>query len=127
MKKLLYLFAVLSITAACTKSTTTPTDSGATIVTNDSSEFNGRLVVTTYDYYTGNTLPSANVYVYTRYEDIAKNLYLYTRKSNGAGDADFGYLLQGNYYLVSNTTTRRDTSLVQVLSKRIIYRNVYLQ
>lgn len=127
MKKLMYLILVASMSVACSKTNTTPTDTGATIVTSDSSQFNGRLIVTTYDYFSGNTLPSADVYVYTRYEDIAKRLYLYTRKSNGAGEADFGYLLQGNYYLVSNTLTKRDTSLVQVLSKRVTYRNVYLQ
>lgn len=127
MKKLMYLILVTSMSVACSKTNTTPTDTGATIVTSDSSQFNGRLIVTTYDYFSGNTLPSADVYVYTRYEDIAKRLYLYTRKSNGAGEADFGYLLQGNYYLVSNTLTKRDTSMVQVLSKRVTYRNVYLQ
>lgn len=127
MKKLMYLILVASMSVACSKTSTTPTDTGATIVTSDSSQFNGRLIVTTYDYFSGNTLPSADVYVYTRYEDIAKRLYLYTRKSNGAGEADFGYLLQGNYYLVSNTLTKRDTSMVQVLSKRVTYRNVYLQ
>lgn len=127
MKKILFVLLSAALFASCTKSNTTPTQEGATIITSDSSQFNGRLIVNTYDYFSGNAIGAADVYVYTRYEDIAKRLYLYTRKSNGAGEADFGYLLQGNYYLVSSTLTKRDTSMVQVLSKRIIYRNVYLQ
>ncbi|MCF8253847.1 MAG: hypothetical protein K9J84_04650, partial [Bacteroidia bacterium] len=107
--------------------TVTPADTGANIVSIDSSEFNGRLYVNTFDYVTGNRITNANVYLYTNYEDIQRNLYLLFQRTNTSGEADFGYLLQGNYYIVSESNLKRDTSLVQILSKRTIVRNVYLQ
>lgn len=128
MKNLMWMMLALMIFGACTKSNNTPSDTtGGTIVTIDSSEFNGKLLVTSYDYYTGNKISNAQVYLYTRYEDISKNLYLYYRPSNSNGESDFGYLLQGNYYIVAADGSRRDTSLVQILSKRTVNRAIYLQ
>ena len=129
MKKLAYLFLVLTfIVTACTRTeTATPAKEASDIILSDSSDFNGRLFVYTYDFNTNNRL-SADVYLYTSYEDIQRNLYLYYKRtqSNNA-EADFGFLLQGNYYIVSQTINKSDTSLVQVLSKREVKRNVYLK
>ena len=129
MKKLTYLLLVLPfLLAACTRTETpTPAKEASDIVLSDSSQFNGRLFVYTYDFQTNNRL-SADIYLYTRYEDIARNLYLYYQRSgSNNAEADFGFLLQGNYYLVSRTFNKSDTSLVQVLSRREIKRNVYLK
>jgi outer membrane protein assembly factor BamE (lipoprotein component of BamABCDE complex) len=127
-KSFAFVLLVAALFAACSKSTVTPVDNtGANIVSIDSSEFNGRLYVNTFDYVSGNRITNANVYLYTNYEDIQRNLYLLFQKTNTAGEADFGYLLQGNYYIVSESNFKRDTSLVQILSKRTIVRNVYLQ
>ncbi|MCF8427317.1 MAG: hypothetical protein K9H61_04465 [Bacteroidia bacterium] len=126
-KSFAFVLLVAALFAACSKSTVTPADTGANIVSIDSSEFNGRLYVNTFDYVTGNRITNANVYLYTNYEDIQRNLYLLFQRTNTSGEADFGYLLQGNYYIVSESNLKRDTSLVQILSKRTIVRNVYLQ
>jgi hypothetical protein len=124
----LLLLVVLFIFACGKTNTVTPTDGGNTVVTIDSSEFNGRLFVTTYDYQSGNKIGGTDVYIYTNYEDIKRRLFLHYKKTNTSNaEADFGYLLQGNYYIVSNTINKYDTSLVQILSKRIIQRSVYLQ
>ena len=123
------LFSILALLglSACTKSDAGTNDNGSPIVTIDSSEFNGRLYVYTLDYVNGNNVTGANVYLYTQYDDIKRRIYLMYQKSNASAEVDFGYLLQGNYYVVSNTINKSDTSLVQVLGKRIVKRNVYLQ
>lgn len=129
MKKLAYLFFALPLLfAACTRTeTVTPAKEASDIILSDSSEFNGRLFVYTYDFNTNNRL-SADVYLYTNYEDIQRNLYLYYKRTQSSNaEADFGFLLQGNYYIVSQTFNRSDTSLVQVLSRREVKRNVYLK
>lgn len=127
MKKLAYLLIVVALTACTRTETATPAKESSDIILNDSSEFNGRLFVYTYDFNTNNRL-SADVYLYTNYEDIQRNLYLYYQRSqSNNAEADFGFLLQGNYYIVSRTFNKSDTSLVQVLSRREVKRNVYLK
>ncbi len=130
MKKVLLplLFSAL-LWSACSKSDTpAPIYTGNNIVTIDSSEFNGHLFVYTYDYVSASKIPGTDVYLYINYDDIKRRLFLLYQKSNSsAAEADFGYLLQGNYYVISNTAFKSDTSLVQVLGKRIVKRNVYLK
>lgn len=129
MNKLNFLIVALAfILISCTRSeTVSPEKDAGTIILNDSSDFNGRLFVYTYDFYTNNRL-AADVYLYTQYEDIQRDLFLYYKRTQSSNaEADFGYLLQGNYYIVSRTNSRSDTSLVQVLGKREIKRNVYLK
>jgi hypothetical protein len=41
--------------------------------------------------------------------------------------ADFGYLLQGNYYIRATKDGKADTSLVQVLSRRSVFKNMFLR
>lgn len=129
MNKLNFLIlAIAFIFISCTRSETlNPEKDAGTIILNDSSDFNGRLFVYTYDFYTNNRL-AADVYLYTQYEDIQRDLFLYYKRTQSSNaEADFGYLLQGNYYIVSRSNNRADTSLVQVLGKREVKRNVYLK
>jgi hypothetical protein len=129
MNKLkVFLFALPIIWISCTRTeTVNPEKDSGSIVLNDSSEFNGRLFVYTYDFFTNNRL-AADVYLYTQYEDIQRDLFLYYKRTqSNTAEADFGYLLQGNYYVVSRSNNRSDTSLVQVLGKREVKRNVYLK
>ena len=129
MNKLNFLIlAIAFIFISCTRSeTVNPEKDAGTIILNDSSDFNGRLFVYTYDFYTNNRL-AADVYLYTQYEDIQRDLFLYYKRTQSSNaEADFGYLLQGNYYIVSRSNNRADTSLVQVLGKREVKRNVYLK
>ncbi len=129
MNKLKFIIvAIAFIFISCTRSeTVNPEKDAGTIILNDSSDFNGRLFVYTYDFYTNNRL-AADVYLYTQYEDIQRDLFLYYKRTQSSNaEADFGYLLQGNYYIVSRSNNRADTSLVQVLGKREVKRNVYLK
>lgn len=129
MNKLKFIIvAIAFIFISCTRSeTVNPEKDAGTIILNDSSDFNGRLFVYTYDFYTNNRL-AADVYLYTHYEDIQRDLFLYYKRTQSSNaEADFGYLLQGNYYIVSRSNNRADTSLVQVLGKREVKRNVYLK
>lgn len=118
---------VVAVLVSCSKSNT-DTSPQAPIIGIDSSEFNGRLKAQVYGQ-NGNTEQNALVYLYPTYNDLLKNLslnYVYTT-SNGI--ADFGYLLQGNYYLMAISTSNtnlRDTVVVQVNSKRETVRQMRL-
>ncbi|OYU94641.1 MAG: hypothetical protein CFE21_15295 [Bacteroidetes bacterium B1(2017)] len=126
-KSILFLFALVALMSACTKSGTSSSDSTSPIITVDSSQFNGRLYVYTYDDFTSAKLSNTDVFLYTNYDDIKRGIYLFYRKSNVSAEADFGYLLQGNYYIVAKNSFKTDTSLVQVTSKRTINKNVFLR
>jgi hypothetical protein len=126
--KMIIAFLAFLAMASCKKTdTATPEEEGGTIITSDSSQFNGRLYINTLDFFGGAKLSNTDVYLFTNYEDIYRQLYLFTKRSNSNAEVDFGYLLQGNYYVVSQTGIKRDTSLVQVLGGRTINRNVYLR
>lgn len=129
MKHLISLLFILFLFGACSKTETLkPSDNTGGIITSDSSQYAGRLFVYTLDYNNGNKLTGTDVYLYTRYEDINRRLYLYYQRSSAdSALVDFGYVLQGNYYVVSNRLSKYDTSLVQVLPQRSNRRNVYLR
>ncbi|MBU3663738.1 MAG: hypothetical protein FGM41_11165 [Bacteroidetes bacterium] len=128
MKSSLVILLIVLFFLACNSSTRNNEVIPTPIITIDSSEFNGRLYVYTYDFFNNNVMGNSDVYLYVNYNDIARNLWLNTiRTSAGQGEADFGFLLQGNYYLVANNGFKRDTAMVQVLGKRIIKRNLFLR
>jgi hypothetical protein len=119
-------FALLS-TFACKKTeSSTPLEND--IITNDTSQFNGRLYVTSYNAEGTLKLTNTDVYIYISYDDLKRNLPL-NAISTGSfnSQADFGYLLQGNYYVRAMKDGKADTSLVQVLSRRSIYKNLFLK
>lgn len=121
--------AVVSVTS-CTKGSTTNgnTDPKPQIITTDSSEYNGRLKAQVYGQ-SGNLEQNALVYLYPTYEDLTKNLSLNYAYTDQNGMADFGYLLQGNYYLMavsSFNNSLRDTVVTQVNSKRETLRQMRL-
>ncbi len=122
-------FIALASIASCTKgSTTNDTTPQTQIISSDSSEFNGRLKAQVYGQ-SGSLEQGALVYLYPTYTDLTRNLslnYVYTDQN---GIADFGYLLQGNYYLMSVSTSNnalRDTTVAQVNSKRETIRQMRL-
>ncbi|TAE79116.1 MAG: hypothetical protein EAY81_11655 [Bacteroidetes bacterium] len=94
------------------------------IVTNDTSAFNGRLKAEIRN--TNNNLENnAVVYLYATYPDFINNIPLNFAFSNTNGVVDFGFLLQGNYYLFARNNANgslTDTAAVQVLSRRETYR-----
>jgi hypothetical protein len=128
MKNSLAILLIVLFFGACNASTRNNEELPTPIITIDSSEFNGRLYVYTYDFFNNNVLGNTDVYLYVNYNDIARNLWLNNIRTNTSqGEADFGFLLQGNYYLVANNGFKRDTAMVQVLGKRIIKRNLFLR
>ena len=121
-----FILFILLITA-CTKKddSTTPTQ---TIVTTDSSNVAGRLYVDVYDV-NGNTLSASTASLFLTYDDVKRNIPLYTISAGANGRVDFGYILQGNYYLTGKNTsgTLHDTTVAQVLPQRILTRKLILR
>lgn len=95
------------------------------IITDDSSAFNGRLKAEIRN--SNNNLENnAIVYLYATYPDFINNIPLNFSFSNNSGIVDFGFLLQGNYYLFARSGTNTDTAAVQVLSRRETFRTMRL-
>ena len=127
--KLLFGFLlVMIVSASCSKSSSSDPTPQSTIITSDSSEYNGRLKAEVRNN-SNNLEANAVVYLYANYSDLERNLSLNYIYTNSSGIADFGYLLQGNYYLMAQSTTNsflRDTTVVQVNSKRETTRSMRL-
>ncbi|MFZ4797953.1 MAG: hypothetical protein ACOYMA_10685 [Bacteroidia bacterium] len=126
MNKLFYTALVLVSFLACSKSDTVSTPS-QTIITSDSSQYSGRLKVTVLDGTNNNAvINGAQVFLYPTYEDLKRNFYLNT-VSSVSGIADFGYILQGNYYLRAQSGIKSDTNVVQVLGQKTITRTMIVK
>jgi hypothetical protein len=116
----------LFVLASCTKK---EGDTTQTIITSDSSEVTGRLYVDAYDA-NGNRVNNVTASLFLSYADVRNNISLYTFSSNNSsGRVDFGYILEGNYYVtgISGDGTLHDTTVAQVLPKRIISRKLFLR
>lgn len=117
---LLGLMIAAVVSTSCSKSESDNTTPQQQIVTTDSSEFNGRLKAEVRNV-NNNLENNAIVYLYANYSDLVNNLSLNFVYTNNSGIADFGYLLQGNYYLFARNLSgavARDTAVVQVNSRR---------
>lgn len=117
---LLGLMIASVVSTSCSKSESDNTTPQQQIVTTDSSEFNGRLKAEVRNV-NNNLENNAVVYLYANYSDLVNNLSLNFVYTNNSGIADFGYLLQGNYYLLARNLSgaaARDTAVVQVNSRR---------
>lgn len=122
-------FMIIVVSTSCSKSDNDDTKPQQQIVTVDSSEFNGRLKAEVRSV-NNNTENNAIVYLYASYGDLQNNLSLNYIYTNNSGIADFGYLLQGNYYLLARNLSgavARDTAVVQVTSRREITRIMRLK
>ena len=97
---LLGLMIAAVVSTSCSKSESDNTTPQQQIVTTDSSEFNGRLKAEVRNV-NNNLENNAIVYLYANYSDLVNNLSLNFVYTNNSGIADFGYLLQGNYYLLA--------------------------
>ncbi len=126
LKIALIAFVLLSVFAC--KKTESSTQLENDIITNDTSQFNGRLYVTPYNAEGTLKLTNTDIYIYVSYEDLKRNLPL-NAISTGSfnSQADFGFLLQGNYYIRATKDGKADTSLVQVLSRRSAFKNMFLR
>jgi hypothetical protein len=125
--KYIFTFLIISSLFACTKQedNTYPTQ---TIVTADSSDVTGRLLVEVTDL-NGNSISGATASLFLTYDDVVRNISLYTLTANTSGRIDFGYILGGNYYVSGSnpTGTLHDTTVAQVLPKRSITRKLFLR
>lgn len=125
MKHIIFIVLAFLFVAACTKTETATTPS-QTIITTDSSEYTGRLQVKVFDAGNSQSIQGADVFLYPTYEDLKRNFYLNTLQSSASGVADFGYILQGNYYLRATLGAKSDTNVVQVLGRKTITRNMFI-
>lgn len=118
---LLYLFA-------CSTSNIAPQPT-QTIVSSDTSITSGNLQVTVYDN-ASNKVAGADVFLYLSYDDIKRNLYVLYLRTTSNGLANFGYINTGNYYIRASANIagiqKSDTAVVQVQSRRVIYKNSIL-
>ncbi len=126
MRKYFLWIGVASMLYACSKSDNNSQPS-QTIITSDSSQYSGRLKVVVLDgTNNNNVINGASVFLYPTYEDLKRNFYLNTVVSAG-GNADFGYVLQGNYYLRAQSGTKSDTNVVQVMGQKTITRTMIVR
>src|SRR5687768_8575591 len=119
MRKILLVLIIVTSIVACSKdSGVTPTQN---IITSDSSLTTGRLIAKVYS--NGGTLTAnADVYLYTSYDDLERDIPILNLQTTGNGEADFGYVLIGNYYLRAFKAGMSDTVAAQVLSQRTVVR-----
>lgn len=98
------------------------------IVVADSSEVTGRLLVTVSNV-NGDPVANATVNLYLTYDDVLRGISLYSFPSTNSGQVDFGYILQGNYYVTgtSSNGVLKDTSVAQVLPRRSLTRRLILR
>jgi len=126
MNKIIFAAIVLTGFMAFTKTETNPNPS-QTIITSDSSQYSGRLKVMVLDGTNNNAIINdAQVFLYPTYDDLKRNFYINTVTSI-SGTADFGYILQGNYYLRAQSGIKSDTNVVQVLGQKTITRTMIVR
>jgi hypothetical protein len=126
--KNLFFIAILMVILACGKQEATPVNQINQVINNDSSSFNGKLVVTVFDRNGTSVQSGALVSLYVSYDDVLRRFPLnHLVSENNTGIANFGYLLNGNYYLCAQKGLYADTSIVQVLGQRTIQKSLFLK
>jgi hypothetical protein len=126
MNKLIFAAIVIIGFMACTK-TDSNSNPSQTIITSDSSQYSGRLKVVVLDGTNNNAvINDAQVFLYPTYDDLKRNFYINT-VSSISGTADFGYILQGNYYLRAQSGLKSDTNVVQVMGQKTITRTMIVR
>ena len=128
MKKLIYTFIGVAVLAtfmnSCRGSNATPTES-QTVIRSDSSEFTGRVSINIYDKF-GARVSDAKVRIYSNYDDIARELFIFELDQGSNGTYDFGYMMVGNYYVEARRGTDYGQGAFQCYSNRTINKNVWL-
>lgn len=125
--KAIFFLCAIAALVSCSKDDGDDTPE-QTIVTVDSSGVSGRLYVEVYDV-NGNDISGAEVSLFITKEDMMNNIPLYQFTSSSTGRVDFGYILQGNYYVTgqNGAGTTHDTTVAQVIPKRVLTRKLILQ
>jgi hypothetical protein len=117
---------------ACTDTTRDrDNDRQQTIVNADSSGETGRLVIEVRRQNNNALVANARVNLFLSYDDLLRNISLYSLQTNNSGRADFGFVLNGNYYLTASATIDgvplRDTTVAQIIPIREVTRILYLR
>ena len=123
-----FLVLVVAL-VSCDKSNSSSPTPSQNIITSDSSQYTGKLVVKVLDGTNNNNnlIVGAQVFLYPTYEDLKRNFYLNTISTIGDGNANFGFILQGNYYLRAQSGNKSDTNVVQVLGQKTITRTMIVR
>ncbi len=117
-KLLLFLFVVATLSTACEKNTFEPVQP---VILNDTSQVSGSLIARVFEG-SGSLVVDADVYLYSSYEDVLRNLPVLNVKTQSNGEANFGSVLLGNYYITAQKGFKRDTVSAQVLSQNMTVR-----
>ncbi len=127
IQSLFILLVVVGI-VSCSKKKDDDTVLNQTIVTSDSSGVTGRLYVDVFDV-NGNDVAGATVKLFLSKEDMYDDLVFNTMVSSSSGRVDFGYILQGNYYVtgVNASGLLHDTTPAQIIPKRVLTRKLFLK
>ncbi len=123
--KYTFLFSIIITLYACGNSDEEVTPIQQQVITSDSSSSSGELTVSV-KYKNNGVISSAGenatVRLYFEYEDIQRGLHIYDLQTNNQGNAYFGFINIGTYYIYSEYTiggiTYRKESAVQIRSQR---------
>lgn len=124
---------LLLTVVSCQKAADTPSQNTTVqaIVSTDSSDVAGRLQVEVRNTNNTGSVANATVSLFLNYDDVLRNYALYRISSSSSGQVDFGFVLQGNYYLTGSAVisgiTRTDTTVVQIIPKRTNTRFLFLR
>lgn len=122
--KYAFLFSIIIALFSC-KNDEDVTPMQQQVITSDSSSSSGELTVSVQ--YKQNGIittagANANVRLYFNYDDIKRDLYIYDLYTNDQGNAYFGFINIGTYYIYSEYTiggvTYVKESAVQIRSQR---------
>lgn len=103
---------------------------GQAILQNDTSNTTGKLIVRVIDQ-NGNTIDGVRVSLYATYEDYQNDIWIYDLFNNSRGEADFGFINIGNYYIFAdeNGSNRNNNpgDVAQVRSQKTTIREVVIR
>ena len=93
VRRFFFIFCTITVVycSSCGSSNAPSPSSNQAIINFDTSSITGRLKVYIFDYQLQN-IPNADVYLYSRYDDIILGLHVLKLKSNSNALADFGYV-----------------------------------
>ena len=125
---LIALFGVINISCSNNDDGIT---GGQDILTRDTSTTTGQLIVNVVDQ-NGNEVSGTRVTLHATFEDLNNGIWIYDLFNNNQGDANFGFINIGNYYIYAeqqsgNFRNNSPGDVVQVRSQKITTRTVVIK
>jgi hypothetical protein len=103
---------------------------GQAILQNDTSNTTGKLIIRVIDQ-NGNTVNGVRVSLYGTYEDLQNDIWIYDLFNDSRGEADFGFINIGNYYIFADENgsnrTNNPGDVAQVRSQKTTIREVVIR